>query len=237
MLTDYQPKRLLAVVAHPDDLEATLGGTVIKWSQNGSEVHLLVCTDGSNGSTDLSEVGKSLAETRKNEQHEAATVLGLASVTHLPYQDGQIELTKDLTRDIVRQIRILQPDAVFTLDPTFVYSSRWNYPNHRDHRVVGQATFDAVYPLARDMGSFRELLDDDLQPHTVANLLLWNFDTVDTMVDVSETYEQKKLALRQHRSQFGDDDSGFSLFEEVCRDFGSRCGCELAEGFVKLDLA
>lgn len=233
---DFRPDRLLCVVAHPDDIEVTIGGTIAKWVAQGTEVCLLVCTDGANGTADPAKAGKQISEIRALEQTKAVEALGLHCWHQLDHPDGSIELGSDLQTEIVRSIREHKPDTVFTMDPTFLYSTDWYYPNHKDHRVVGQATFDAVYPLARDIGSFPGLLAEGFEPHAVSTLIMTNYDRQNHFVDVTDTFDKKIEALKCHTSQFGDAAGIAERLKLICDDNGTKSGCALAEAFVKLDI-
>lgn len=234
--SEYRPNKLLCVVAHPDDVEVTIGATIAKWVNQGTEVCLLVCTDGANGTSDTNDLGEKVATVRAREEIQAAKILGIHCWHQLHFADGSVEPNDDLRREIVRHIRAHQPDAVFTMDPAFLYSTRWRYPNHRDHRAVGQAAFDAVYPMARDVGSFPELLYEGLEPHAVANLIMTNYERENMYVDVTEHFDTKADALRAHASQFGDASWVIRRLREHAQASGEAAGCELAEGFVHLPI-
>jgi len=235
-MNEFIPKVVLAVAAHADDNEFCFGGSVAKWANKGTEVHYLVVTDGRRGSSSANSDQSDLVAIRESEQKAAADILGVKSVTCLAYEDGRMELTWDLKKDIVRVIRQIKPDTVLCMDPTFVYSVENNYVNHNDHRVVGQATLDAVYPLARDETAFDDL--KDISPHKVRNLLMHNLNNEDTFVDITDYMDIKIAAAKSHASQFGD---GANV-EKAIRDFAIKCAeksqnCQCAEGFVSLTLS
>lgn len=234
--SDYRPQKLLCVVAHPDDIEVMIGGTIAAWTAAGTEVCYLICTNGANGTGEIEKTGKEISTIRAKEQKAAADALGVGCVHQLDYRDGSVELKDDLRRDIVRHIRAHTPDAVFTIDPTFLYSTRFNYPNHRDHRVIGQATFDAVYPMARDVGTFPELLAENLQPHKVQTLLMGNYNEQNCYFDISRSIDAKATALKCHVSQFGDAEGVIRHCRSMAEACGEEAGVELAEGFIKLDI-
>ena len=233
---EFRPERLLCVVAHPDDVEVCIGATVAKWAAQGTETCILICTNGANGTSDLEQSGDMIAKIRVHEQMAAASILGVTCWHQLEYDDGHVELSDHLRHDIVKHIRCHKPDVVFTMDPSFMYSTHWNYPNHRDHRVIGAATFDAVYPMARDVSSCRDLLAEDLTPHAVQHLLMTNFDKQNHYVDVTGYFEQKAQALRAHPSQFGDAAGVIDWQRRMCTENGNQCGAELAEAFVRLTI-
>jgi LmbE family N-acetylglucosaminyl deacetylase len=97
-----------------------------------------------------------------------------------------------------------QPDVVVTCDPTvFWFGTR--AVNHPDHRAIGEATLDAVYPTARDRLNFIELeRDEGLEPHKVKQLYICGTDTPTIKVDVTDYLETKITSLREHKSQIAD---------------------------------
>lgn len=235
-LPPLQPKVVLAIGAHADDIDFGASATVAKWVAGGAEVHYLIVTDGSKGSSDTDMSVERLVRMRQNEQREAAKFLGVKSVKFLGYEDGMLEITMDLKRDIIRAIREIKPDTVITLDPTMVYSTTTNMLNHPDHRAAGQAVLDAVFPLARDHMSFPELYAEGLQPHKTAHLLMINFDRHNYMEDVTDTFDKKHEALRLHASQFNDQSREWEVTTNLAKHFGTLCGHTYAEAFMRIDL-
>lgn len=232
-----RPKVVLGVCAHPDDIEVCAGGSIAKWAKAGAKIYYLVCTDGSKGTSDINISGNELIQTRRREQQAAAEMLGVDDVVYLEYEDGALECTVELKRDIVRAIRRFKPDTVVTMDPTFIYSLERGVINHADHRAAGQATLDAVYPLARDHLCFPELLDEGLQPHKTQNLLLVNFDKANYYEDIGSNFELKLKAINAHSSQFPDAGTIKKRVESMAKQCGKAASCELAEGFIRLELA
>ncbi|MEO7364432.1 MAG: PIG-L family deacetylase [Candidatus Saccharimonadales bacterium] len=149
-----KPRIVLGVGAHPDDIDFMAAGSLAAFAAAGASVHYLILTDGSSGTADRSADSAALVTMRKAEQDAAAAAVGATSSRFLDYRDGQLEVTMELKRDIVRVIRELRPDTVITFDPTLAYFSPMGFINHPDHRAAGQATLDAVFPLARDHLSF-----------------------------------------------------------------------------------
>jgi LmbE family N-acetylglucosaminyl deacetylase len=118
-----------------------------------------------------------------------------------------------------------------------VYSSELGIINHPDHRAVGQATLDAVFPLARDHLSFPDLFSEEkLEPHKVTHVLLIHFDKQDCFIDISGIFDLKLAALQCHASQFTDIDKVGRYVRDMAAALGRKAGCEYAEGFVRLDL-
>nr|MBA2448532.1 PIG-L family deacetylase [Chloroflexota bacterium] len=156
----------MVVVAHPDDAEFMAAGTVAKWAREGKDVVYVLCTNGDKGTSDQSVSPVDLAEARRREQQAAGDRLGVREVVFLGYEDGVLQNSLALRRDVVRQIRRFKPDVVVCQDPTTRWSAQ-GYINHPDHRAAGDATLDAVYPSARDPHVFPDLLAEGLEPHKV----------------------------------------------------------------------
>jgi LmbE family N-acetylglucosaminyl deacetylase len=233
----FVPKRVLAIGAHADDIDVMAAGTMAAWAEAGARVEYLIITDGSKGTSDRGITSEELRETRRNEQREAAKLLGVKSCHFLSYKDGELEVTIDLKRDIVRLIRKVKPDTVVVMDPTQVYSTEPGIINHPDHRAAGQATLDAVYPLARDHLSFPELLDEKLEPHKVQHVFLTNYTSHNFLVDICDSFETKLAALEKHASQFNDQQQLRTWLTKSARQLGKEAGCRYAESFVRIDLA
>lgn len=228
---------ILAIGAHPDDLEFGISGSVAAWVKSGSKVHYLICTDGSKGSEDRQMTSDELIKLRRNEQRDAAKILGVESVTFLDYEDGATEAGLSLKKDITEVIRKIKPDTVIAQDPIMVYNAEFGVINHNDHRNVGLAAMDAVYPLARDYLSFPELDKKGLKPHKVKDLLfMGNFDDRSNYyVDITETYEIKLEALSAHKSQV-DINSVGKWLDESSKNLGEKSGFHRAEGFIRIHL-
>ena len=214
--------KILVVVAHPDDAEFMCAASVARWTSEGKEVVYGLVTSGDKGSPDPSVVPSELAALREEEQREVCRILGVSEVEFLRYEDGMVENTLELRKDIVRLIRKHKPSAVVTQNPT----ARWSghYINHPDHRNTGDATLDAVFPSARDVHMFPELaLNEGLDAHIVEHVYLGARDDIaDVYFDVSDTVETKIRALKAHASQmrFTPNADGGPSDEE--REFGER---------------
>ena len=96
-----QPRRILAVYAHPDDPEVSCAGTLARWADEGAEVHLVICTAGDKGATHGGIAPERLVETRAAEADAAAVVLGLAGHENLGLPDGEVDNTVELRRELV----------------------------------------------------------------------------------------------------------------------------------------
>ena len=232
-LIDEAPARALAVYAHPDDPEVSCGGTLARWAGEGTEVHVLICAKGEKGSDDPSVKPAELARRRGGEMRRAAGVLGLAERSQLAIADGELENTVELRHHIVAAVRRVRPEVVLCPDPTAVFFGD-SYFNHRDHRVTGWATLDAVAPAAANPHYF----PGTGAPHQVRTVLLSASLDPDAWVDISATVEIKIAALACHESQLGAAGEAFRTFvRERGAEQGEHAGVPYAEGFRRLNLA
>lgn len=230
-MAEEQKRRVMVVVAHPDDAEFMAAGTVAKWAREGAEVAYVLCTSGDKGTSDPSISPAELAERRRAEQRNACSVLGVSEVVFLSHFDGLLQNTIELRRDIVRQIRRFRPDVVLCQDPTQRWSGQ-QYLNHPDHRAAGDACLDAVYPSARDPHVFPELRAEGLEPHKVTEVYLMGAGEPDVWVDISDTIDLKIQALRAHESQIdGRTDELEGMVREWARATGEPKGIPYAEAF------
>lgn len=236
MLTSTVPSVALGIAAHPDDLDFGASATLAHWANQGTKVYYLIVTDGSKSTTDSKTTAEQLAKLRQHEQRAAANIVGAEDVFFLNHEDSMLELTIDLKREIVRYIRMLKPEIVLTMDPTMVYSQSTDFINHTDHRVVGLAVLDAVYPLARDRLTFPELEQDGLAPHKTSIVMLVNYESHDCYINVTDTIETKMAALAAHHSQVSDIASAQAKSKAFAQQLGRDVGYEYAEAFLRLDV-
>ena len=229
------PKSVLAVFAHPDDMDFSSSGTIAKWAAGGAHVTYLICTDGSKGSEDPKMTARRLAAIRTKEQQDAAAILGVHECIFLTHPDGELVADLHLKEEIVRVIRRKKPDCVITLDPAFFYSLGRGYVNHPDHRAAGQATLDAVYPLARDRLNFPQHERSGLKAHNTKTLLFVSFDEPNHLENITETIEKKLSALRAHTSQVGPD--ALARIQARGKILGKKSRMHYAEGFKRIDFS
>ena len=186
------PQRVLVVIPHPNDAEFWCAGSIARWIDDGATVRYVVCTDGSKGTTDPEVDAAGLAAARGREQAEAARELGVQEVVSLGRIDGGLEDTDDFRRELVRQIRQVQPVVVMCPEPY-----RKNLAWHRDSRMAGQVALDAVFPCARDHLHFEELWrDEGLEPHKTGTVLFWGTETPNVFVDIDSSMDAKTRAVK-----------------------------------------
>ena len=226
-----RPVQVMVVTPHPDDAEYGVAGTVARWVREGKEIVYVVCTNGDKGTTDVNIKPEELSKLREQEQLAAAKLLGVREVIFLHHPDQSLEDTPEFRKEIVRLIRMYKPETVVTADPYRRYI--W----HRDHRITGQVTLDAVFPYARDHLAYPDLLEEGLQPHKVKEVLLWASEDANYRSNITDTFGLKLAALRCHKSQVGD--TPFPEVEKRLRQWHERMAegedFELAEAFHRVE--
>ena len=226
------PGRVLSIHAHPDDQEFTVAGTLAKWARAGSTVVTVCITSGNAGSNEYtppSMTREALAPIREEEQRDACRVLGIAEVIFLGYEDGMLEPSIALRRDLTRVVRRHRPDAVVCGDPTVRFYGG-SYLNHPDHRVAADVTLDAVFPSAETRLIFPELLDEGLEPHKVQAVFIHGSERPDTFIDIADVLDVKLAALKQHKTQMGAWDPT-EMITAWARQQGARRKLKAAESY------
>jgi LmbE family N-acetylglucosaminyl deacetylase len=188
---EFRPAKALAVGAHPDDIEFGCGATLARWAASGTDVVLLILTDGSKGTWDRDADLGDLVQRRRVEEQAAARTLGAARVESLDLVDGELEAGRAERSAVCEVIRRVRPDTVLGHDP-------WKrYRLHPDHRRAGELVVDGIV-AARD-------------PHFVPErgpafrpdrLLLFEAEDPNHVEDAGPGFEAKVAALLCHRSQW-----------------------------------
>ncbi|HZD02377.1 MAG TPA: PIG-L deacetylase family protein [Actinomycetes bacterium] len=208
----WTPGSALVVVAHPDDIEFGCAGTVARWVHEGSRVTYALLTNGAAGSSDPAMTRERLAELREAEQRASAKVVGVDRVEFLGYEDGLLEPTLEVRKEVVRLLRRVRPEVVVTTDPSTRYLGE-GYINHPDHRAAGGVTLDAVIPGSDTRLAYPELLGEGLEPVKLTGVWLMANSDSNLVVDITDFIDKKLESLRCHVSQIGDshppDDMGF----------------------------
>jgi LmbE family N-acetylglucosaminyl deacetylase len=222
---------LLVVSPHPDDGEFGIAGTVARLVKEGKPVVYVICTNGDKGTSDRNLEPAALAEIRRKEQLAAADLLSVQETVFLGYPDQGLEDGHAFRRDLVRVIRRFRPFAVATADPYRKYL--W----HRDHRITGMVTLDAVFPYARDYLAYPELLEEGLEPHKVSEMWFWGAEEPNYRLDITDTLETKMAALTCHKSQVNDLLPALKArILDLARRNAKGEPFELAEAFYRLEI-
>ena len=236
VLEDSEIKQILVINAHPDDVDFSAAGTIARWTDSGIKVSYCIVTNGDAGGYDEAVPREEIAPMRQAEQTAAAACVGVSDLRFLGYPDGRVEATLGLRKDLARVIRQVRPDRVLCPTPERNYVRM--PPSHPDHRAVGSAALDAIYPDARNPFAFPELrLDEGLEAWTVREVWLGGF-TPNHYVDVTGTFDRKVAALRAHKSQTGQMDGLEDMLRGWLGGNAEQAGWpegKLAEAFQVMD--
>jgi LmbE family N-acetylglucosaminyl deacetylase len=196
-LPDEDFRKVLCVVAHPDDVEYGTSSAVAKWTSQGVEVAYLLLTRGEAGMPNPPE---ETARIRRAEQEAACAAVGVTALEILEHPDGVLQPTLDLRRDIARAIRRHKPDVVVTgsWEVEFVAGL-----NQADHRVAGMACLDAIRD-ADNPWVFPELVEEGLEKWRVRWLLVAGHSQPTHGVDVTgEPLARGVASLEAHKDYLG----------------------------------
>jgi LmbE family N-acetylglucosaminyl deacetylase len=230
---------ILAVMAHPDDVDFWAAGTVATWVAGGARVTYLLVTGGDAGGFEAGAERGEMGRRRRDEQRRAAGVLGVGDVRFLDgFADGAVAVTDELVGGIVHAIRELRPDLVLAQSPTRTWHDiRLSHP---DHLAVGEATARAVYPFARNpFADFGAAGSDaaSLAAFAVRELWLQGDPEPNHVVDVTAFRAQRREALAAHASQHPDLPGALDRAEREAGGVAARWGLpkgSLAEEFRRI---
>lgn len=220
------PSRVLAIVAHPDDMELLCAGTLARFRERGAEVQVTIACRGDRGGP--AESRDQLAARREAEATEAARLLD-AEIEFLRLSDAEVCDDPPTRERFLKAIRAFQPDLILTHSPD-------DY--HQDHRQVSALATDCSW-YAASAGHVTDPPSDPLPaPVAVAycdTIAAIHFEP-SHLVDISSTFDLKLRMLRCHQSQLSRNDSGMDQLIEMAttqaRLRGLQCGVQYAEGFT-----
>lgn len=179
---------VLAVAAHPDDVELGCAGTLLVQKNRGNTVGIIDLTEGELGT-------RGTAETRVAEAKAAAKALQLDIRENLGLPDGFFENTRAYQLSVVRAIRKYRPDIVLTNAPE---------DRHPDHGRASQLVYDSCFLAG--LIKIETELDGEPQtawrPRQIFYFIQDRYLDPDFIVDISEVLEQKKAAIRCFKTQF-----------------------------------
>jgi LmbE family N-acetylglucosaminyl deacetylase len=198
-MPEREIKRVLAVMAHPDDVDFGAAGTIANWTDSGVHVTYCLVTNGDAGGFDPNTPRSEIAGIRQREQTEAAAIVGVHDLVFLGYPDGQVQPTLDLRRDISREIRRHKPDVVLCQSPVRDFNRIFG--SHPDHLATAEATMCAVYPDARNPFTFTELIGEGFEAHSAWQVWIAGGPNPNTYVNTTAQFDRKIKALLCHESQ------------------------------------
>lgn len=203
-------KTFVCFAAHPDDLEFSCTGANYNLLQRGYKGIFVIVTNGENGFKGPDTPRAERIRIRREEQRRAAAKLGISEVVFLDHRDGFLEYTEQLRGQLVEIIKRYKPEIIFSFDPANLGFYNLNL-FHRDHRIVGEAVFDACF-AAKNRFMYPG------EPHQVSQLCLFGSHAPNYFEDVTDVIELKLEILACHKSQFPD----FSKAERFVREYISN---------------
>jgi LmbE family N-acetylglucosaminyl deacetylase len=224
---------MMVVTPHPDDAEGGCGGTMAKWVREaGTQVVVVLCTNGDKGTSDRELAPAELAAIREREQQHASDILGIKEVVFLRYPDGTLENNRDFLGRLVREIRRHRPEILFCMDPYRRVSH-----THRDHRMSGQTALDAAFSYAWSYLHFPGQIEEEgLKPHQVREAFLWGAEDPDVFIEVDGYLQFKSDSLAAHASQMGKrtPQERLERIQERASRNAESVGLTYAEGFRRV---
>jgi len=210
-IEEWTGKTILLIGAHPDDDSYSMG-TLGLLNANGNEVHIAILTTGNVGTQDPDLGMMDLALIRKQEEQDALATMGIPTdhYINLGYDDGMLEYEdkKEVVMKLVRLIRQIKPDVLFSFDPG-KGGQRWHKADHRASAYLSaDAARAAMWPLMFQ----GQIALEGLEAHTVEEYVLYDSadEEKDTWVDISGWDDRKIEALSKYVSQFS---SGWSDYK------------------------
>lgn len=211
-------KKILAMGAHPDDMELEAGGTLAKFARKGYDVHLLILTAG--GYTDAN--GNTYSDDQlRNEAKNASKVLGIKDVIFLDYSTKNLPAAGDIITKVDSIVDDLKPD---------VFISHHPFDSHQDHKAAA----DIMFAVTRQ-GRVKNVLSGSTLPYR-PNVFAFR---PQFFVDITETIDVKLDAIRAYQTQYSKFGSE-ELIERVkamAKTHGWAMGYDYAECFevIRMD--
>ena len=196
-------KRVLVIVAHPDDADFICGGTCIQMAQQGIEVTYLVLTNGDKGNHNPEITRNQLIAMRQIEQRAAAALCGIKEVLFMGEEDGFLRPKRAIRKRVTREIRRIRPELIICTNPDRYFVGD-GYINHPDHRNAGLVAIEAIFPAADNLMFYPDMAAEGYHPHKIKYLYVHGHDQPNIKVDVTEQLELKIAAILAHDSQFVD---------------------------------
>ncbi len=220
---------VLAIGAHPDDVELGCGGTIAKLISEGKKVAILDLTQGELGT-------RGTEHTRREEAEKGAEILGVAKRMNVGLEDGFLLNSKNAQLEIVKYIRLFQPSMVL---------ANAIEDRHPDHAKAAKLVSDACFlsGLRKIQTKFEGIDQEAWRPQHVFHYIQWKEIKPDFVIDISDFLDQKIQACLAYKTQFYDPNSKEPITPIATKDFlesltyraqnlGRLSGCAYAEGFT-----
>jgi N,N'-diacetylchitobiose non-reducing end deacetylase len=197
----FTARRILCVQPHYDDNDIGAAGILKQLQQNGAELFYLTVTDDLMGVVDHTLSPEAAGGALKQEQLAAGKIIGVTEQYWLGYPDaGQYDYF-DLRRDLLKYMRLLQPDFVFTVNPWLTYEC------HHDHIQTGLATSEAViFAEMTKIASSDPAVDSAYRGHEIRGVVYYYSRDPNHIADITPTWDEKLAAIRCYKTQFEPDD-------------------------------
>ena len=220
---------ILAIGAHPDDVELGCGGTLAKMISENKKVGILDLTEGELGT-------RGTAITRKSEAEEAGKILSIAYRENLKFRDGFFKNDDTHQIELIKIIRKYKPDIVLA-----------NAVNdrHPDHGKAAKLVYDACFlsGLLKIQTSYNGVTQDKWRPKHIFNYIQWNEEKPDFIIDISHFLDKKIEACMAYKTQFYDPNSlepntpitSINFKKSIiyrAENLGRLIGCDAGEGFT-----
>jgi len=193
----FAAKRILCIQPHYDDNDMAVAGTLTQLAKHGAEIIYLTVTDDLMGITDVSLSDEATAEALKCDQFAAAKIVGVKEQYWLGYPDAGDYDYFAVRRDLLKYLRRLRPDFVFTVDPWLTYEG------HRDHIQTGLATAEAVmFTSLTKIASSDPTVDAAYDEHEIQGIAFYHTREPNYISDITSTWENKVDAVRCYETQF-----------------------------------
>ena len=220
-------KRTLAIGAHPDDIEFSCTGCLLNLKEKGYDVYYTIATNGENGFKAGYKPKGQRIKIRYQEQLNAANILGVKKVYFLGHRDGFLDNSNDLRGELVNIIRKVKPEIIFSFDPANRTFENINL-QHRDHRKIGKAVFDAVF-AARNNYIYPG------KAFQVSYMYLFGTDRANHFENINRQIKKKIEILSKHKSQFTDFDKVADWVKNYLSKFTRKYKYSEAYRIVKIE--
>jgi LmbE family N-acetylglucosaminyl deacetylase len=223
----HSARRILCVQPHYDDNDIGAGGILAQLSKNGADLIYLTVTNDLMGIIDSSLPNEDAAEALKRDQFSAGKIIGVKEHYWLDYPDAGEYNYFDVRRDVLKYIRLVQPDLIFAPDPWLTYEA------HRDHIQTGLATAEAVvFSGLTRIPSSDPAVDAAYKEHQIAGVVFYYTREPNEIVNVESTWEAKLSAVRCYQAQFNQEgmDELVMALEFKSRQVSAGAGKEFEHG-------
>ncbi|MEO8356681.1 MAG: PIG-L deacetylase family protein [Chloroflexota bacterium] len=193
----FSAKRILCIQPHYDDNDIAAAGILAQLAKNGARLFYLTATDDLMGIVDTSLSNEDAAQALKRDQFAAAKIVGVGEQYWLGYPDAGEYNYFDLRADLLKYIRMLEPDFVFAPDAWLTYEG------HRDHIQTGLAAAEAVmFAGLTRIASSDPTVDAAYEPHDIQGIALYFTREPNYIADITSTWHDKIAAMRCYEAQF-----------------------------------